>query len=272
MSLNQPNLEELDKQIEQAASLESEKDTDKKALEGHEDTNDGGQKSDEKEVENDEDQKAAESKEKQSEEDDEVKKQDPEYKKKFIESSRENQVLAAKLKKQTEALDESTTVPEPTEEELKAEHPEWDKLSEFEKRMARKELHNDKKFAVLNRIAKENKDIDSWQGKVTTFIEDPKTLIANPKLEGKEDEFRLFANKPTRRNIDFEDLVSAFLYEESSARPKNKGKMFPSSTAADKKQAASAGKISIEDSQKLMKTNYSEYKRLLLAGKIDNQV
>lgn len=201
--------------------------------------------------------------------DDEVDTESPDYKKKFVESSREAQILAAKNKKWNEAFNEAANVPVPTEEELKSEFPDWDEMTPSQQKMAAKQVHNDRRFSALQQVSEENKNIAAWNDKVSQFIEDPKVLIKNPLLEGKEDEFKLFANKPSRRGVDFEDLVSAFLYENNSKRRINKGQMFETGKGGSKeKPSRNDGKISIAESEKIRKVDFNKYKQLLKAGKI----
>jgi len=192
------------------------------------------------------------------------------YKKKFIESSKEAQVLSAKNKKTNQSLKEALKVPLPTEEELSSEYSDWDVMSDFEKKMAKNDMFNSRRLAKINEIAEENDNISAWNDKVEKYIDDPQVLISNPKLEGKVDEFKLFATKTTRRGVDFEDLVSAFLYEETKTRkPKSKGKMFATGTGGSSKKSNKDGKISIEDARVLRENDYPKWKQMIAEDKID---
>ena len=193
--------------------------------------------------------------------------------KRYIESTREAQVLSAKNKKMNDAFEEASSISDVSEVELKAEYSDWDLMSDFEQKLAKKNLINDKRFEAIQKVTKEFKDVDAWLGKVGEFVEDPKSLISYPSLEGKTEEFKLFASKPTRRGVDFEDLVSAFLYSEKAKVVKNKGKMFESAAGgAKEKQNKENGLISIDESAKLKKTNYNKWKELLKAGKISSEI
>ena len=193
-------------------------------------------------------------------------------KKKSIASSQEALILHAKNKKTNEALLKAREVPEPTEEEMKAEYPDWEAMSDFEQKMAKQTLLANKRFAVLDEVAEEFKDSEKHKEKIDGFLDDPKTLVDYPELEGREDEFKLFTAKPTRRGIEFKDLVSAFLYNasaEKSKQKKKKGKMFPDGVAGPSEPGKKAGKISIEDAILLKKTDFKKYKSMLMSGKID---
>jgi hypothetical protein len=206
------------------------------------------------------------------EEPEEPKEPPVDYKKKFIESTREAQILHAKNRKVNEVFDKAMKTPEPTEDELRKEYSDWDVMGEFEKKMAKDNMINSRRFATISEIAEENKDLEAWQTKVDTYIEDPKTLVDNPDLEGKEDEFRLFATKPTRRNMDFEDIVSAFLYDATKkVKPMKKGKMFETGTGGPNEHIRpKADKLSIEEAGKLRKTDYNKFAKYLREGKIDS--
>jgi hypothetical protein len=215
-----------------------------------------------------------ETKEEKEEVKEEVKetKEEIDYKKKFVESTREAQILHAKNKKVIESLDKAMSLNEVTEEELQTEYANWDELSEFEQKMAKDSLLNKKRLASLSEITKETKDIETWQGKVSEFISDPKTLTSIPELEGREEEFKLFATKPTRRGVDFDDLVAAFLYDiEKKRPPKQKGAMFESGTGGEKTKPKS-DKLSVEEGRKLRLTDYKKYTEYLRAGKIESDL
>ncbi len=190
-------------------------------------------------------------------------------KERLIASAQEAQILHAKNKKMTEALEKAMSEAEPTDDEIVKEFPDWDVMSDFEKKMARESLTNKKRMSALDEIVKENKDLESWQTKVDEFITDPANLNKHPELDGKLDEFKLFATKPTRRNIDFEDLVPAFLYGMKPEPPK-KGKMFETGSGGPNDKGKPKGdKINIDEARILRNTDYNKYREMLKAGKIE---
>ena len=198
-------------------------------------------------------------------------KKTPDYKEKYVNSAKEAYVLNQKNRKTNEALEKAMETPEPSEEELQKEFSDWEVMSEFEKKMAKDSLQNTRRFQALEEITKENKDLAVWQKKVDKFVDDPQTLIDNPKLEGREDEFKLFAMKPTRRNMDFDTLKAAFLYD-ASIKPssKKKGSMFESGTGGPTtKGKPASNKISVEEARDLRKHDYKKYSQYLREGKIE---
>lgn len=191
------------------------------------------------------------------------------YKKKFVESTREAQILHAKNKKMTEAINNAESMPEPTEEELRKEYTDWDELSESQQKIATQALVSSRRFKALSEVNKEFKDMEAWTDKVNTFIDDPKTLVDNPRLDGRQDEFKVFANKPTRRGVEFDDLVSAFLFNlDKEAPAKHKGQMFETGTGGPNEKGKKTGKLSLEDARTLRNTNYQKFREYLSAGKI----
>lgn len=193
--------------------------------------------------------------------------------KKLTESTKEAQKLYQDNKKITDALHEANNIPEPTEDELKAEYPEWADMSDTEKRLAKKAFINDKKMSILEQAAAETKKVEEWSNKVDTWIENPKTLAAIPELEGKEDAFKTYAKDKQRRNVSLDILYKAFLHEYRASKPSNKGKTIETGTGGSNTKAKPVDdKISLEQANQLMKTNYPKYKELLLAGKIKMDV
>lgn len=204
---------------------------------------------------------------------DDAKKEDIDYKKKFTESSREALILRAKEKKLNDALEMAKLIPEPTEEEMIKEYPEWDTMSDSERRTATRLVKADRRFAALEEVTKESKDIEGWNEKIDQFVEDPKNLITYPQLEGKIEEFKQYAAKPTHRAIPFDVLVFAFLGDRA-AQPKksNKGQQFEQGNGGPKEKAKANDKISFEQSETIRKTDYKRWTELLRAGKIDDSI
>lgn len=194
-------------------------------------------------------------------------------KKKLSASASENQIIYAQNQKMNDAIDKAAEVPEPTDQELLQEFPDWEGMSDTEKKLAKNSMHTDRRLKAITAASKDFKDLKQWQSKVTEFIENPETLTKNPLLDGKEDDFKLYALKPTRRGVDFEDLVAGFLYSNSAAKPKHKGQMFPTGSGGDKKTVVpKSNKLTVTEAAQLRQTNYTEYRRQLRAGNIDNTV
>lgn len=193
--------------------------------------------------------------------------------KKLKASSREAQILYARNKQVQEAIQKASEMPDPTDEEMQAEYSDWDVMSDFEKKMARESEASKRRLKAITDVNQQFKDLESWQNQVDTFMDNPQTLIDNPALEGRIEDFKEFATRPTRRGVDFDILISSFLYQIDSEKPtkKKKKSMFPSGSGGEATRPPKPNnKISIEQARQLRKNNYSEYKRLLLEGKIDD--
>ena len=195
---------------------------------------------------------------------------EPDYKKKFVSSQREAKVLHSKLK----GFEKASEVPDPTDQDMVKEYPDWEDMSDFEKKIAKNDWKNERRNQAIDQVIVESKNVDNWNKKVDDFIADPANLVKNPRLEGKLEDFQIFAEKPSRRNVDFEDLVSAFLFNLDENKPaKKKGKMFETGTGGSSKKAKSTSdKISVEQASALKQTDYAKYKRYLMAGKISTEI
>ena len=187
--------------------------------------------------------------------------------KRYQDSSREAQVLYSKNKKMAEAIDKAGEV-QITEDDLKKEYQDWDMMTDFEKKIARESLSTKASLNAIKEATKEFKDMDAWNKKTDDFMANPETLVKYPDLEGKEEEFKLFASKSTRMGVDFTDLVSAFLFTETKNKIKNKGSMMPTGTAGAEKGKSSDGKLSVAESRSLRTVDYKKYLDYLKAGKI----
>ena len=200
----------------------------------------------------------------------EQKSEEPDYKKKFVESTRESQILASRNRKMTEVLEQADQIPDPTPEELKAQFPDWELIDPVQQTLIKDSIKNKKIFSMLGQVTKEARDIEAWNAKVDEFVGDPKTLIQYPDLEGKQDELKVYATKATRRGVDFEDIVASFLFSESKNKPKNKGSMFQAPTPGPSAPVKpKSDKISMAEAMVLKQTNYRKYRELLVARKID---
>lgn len=191
--------------------------------------------------------------------------------KKLKASSREAQILYARNKQVQEAIQKASELPEPTDEEMSQEYEDWDVMSDFEKKMARESEASKRRLKAITDVNQQFKDYEAWSNQVDTFIDNPETLVNNPALEGRVEDFKEFATKPTRRGVDFDILISSFLYQiDSSKTPKKKKGMFPKGSGGEGKKAPKPNnKISTDQARELRKSNYAEYKRLLQEGKID---
>lgn len=191
-------------------------------------------------------------------------------KKKLSASARENQKILAKNRKLNQAIDESNDIPEPTEEELIKEYPDWEIMSDTEKKLVTEAIISKKFRQRIVQAREEGKKIEKWNEEVDKFVEDPQALIDNPELEGKTEEFKVFATEESNNSVPFKILIGAFLHQNQTAKSKNKGQMFPTGSGGpnDRPQPKS-DKLTVDQAAQLRKTDYAKFKEYLKAGKID---
>lgn len=195
------------------------------------------------------------------------------YKKKFSASSRENQKIAAKNRVINKALIAAEEMPEPTEEELAQEFKDWDVMSEAERIFAKETVISRNWRKTISQAKEQATKIEKWNESVETFVGDPKTLLDNPELEGKTEEFREFATQESNNSVPFNILVSAFLHDNSTKKQPNKGKMFERGLGgSNEKPTPKSDKITLDEARKLRETNYPKYKEYLMAGKIESDL
>lgn len=267
--LEKDEQEELEEDVEE---VEEDEDNDEDNDEDESDPDEEDEDSDDDEPEEDEDDQQDEEEEPE-EKKPEKKKLTPEEKdKKLRASTQEAQILYARNKQVQDAIENAAAIEAPTDDEMRKEFSDWDKMSDFEKKIARDSEHNKRKVESITNATTKFKELDKWQKEVDEFIDNPETVANEPRLDGKEDEFRVFATKPTRRGVAFDDLVKAFLFDvesERKSRPKKKGKMFENGTGGRKREKAKKTKLSASEAGKLRKTDYKKYVSLLKSGKID---
>jgi len=196
-------------------------------------------------------------------------------KKKAAASSAEAQILHSRTKKYDDAVIEAENIKEPEDAVMIAEYGKdaWEEMSDGNKKLAKKNWVNEKRFELISNASKEGKVAQAWVEKIDTFIKDPKNLNKHPELEGKTDDFKLFAMKPSRRGLDFEEILLAFRgFLADSPPKKNKGKMFEQGGSGKHgKPENKDDKLSASQGRALRKSDYNAWKEKLKAGKIRNE-
>lgn len=195
------------------------------------------------------------------------------YKKKASASARENQKIYAKNRVINQALVQADDIPDPTDEELTREYPDWELMSDVEKTLAKETVISRNWRKVISEAKEQATKIEKWNESVDTFVEDPKTLVDNPDLEGKTEEFKTFATDEANNSVPFKILISAFLHDHSAGKQPNKGRMFErGSGGPNDKPIPKSDKITLEEARKIRETDYSKYKELLMSGKIESDL
>lgn len=204
--------------------------------------------------------------------------QEPEIDKSKLEkmygdSTREAQILTKQTQRYNDVIEEAANLPEPSDEEMTVQYRDWEIMDDVQKQLAKAAFLSNKRFEMIREAQQEGKNTQEWYTKVDQYAEDPKTLIDFPDLEGKVEEFKIFASKGSRRGLPLEEVVGSFLYDFSKNLKPSKGKLFETGTGGtNEKVKPKSDKITVEQSKVLMETNYKKYLEYLNAGKIEDVI
>ena len=193
------------------------------------------------------------------------------FKKKASASARENQKIYAKNRVINQAIVEANEIPTPTDEEMQGIYGEsWELASDIEKESLKETQLSKRWREKIQEASNQATKIEKWNESVLKFVDDPKTLVDNPELEGKTEEFAQFATDETNNSVPFPILVAAFLHNHSVNKQSNKGRMFEKGSGGpnDKPQPKN-GKITLEEARRLRETNYEKWKEYNSKGLID---
>ena len=190
------------------------------------------------------------------------------YKKKFAESTRENQILRAKLKNQSASVADDGT---PTAREMREKYPDWDdKYPEEQEELLRREKIERELYktrAIVEKLERERE----WEQEVDDFLEKAKILDQYEDLRGKESEFKKFVHKPSHRGVSLDVLAKAFLFKPENVKPKSQ-KPSQKKTALEKGSGGSKTprktELSPEEIRLIRKNDPKRYNLLVRQGKI----
>lgn len=275
----QPTKEELQEKIKEAEELSEEdiipQDEEEEVI--SDEPSDDGESDDQEEEEQGEGEEEVVEEEEQAEPSEEEKerlrKEVEEKDKKLSASARENQKIYAKNRVINKALVDADEMPEPTEEELEKEFPEWYVMSDTEKVLAKETVISRNWRKVISEAKEQATKIEKWNDTVDSYITDPETLIKYPELEGKDEEFKDYAKDKANNSVPFNLLVSAFLHDSQGKIKPNKGKMFErGSGGPNERLKVKSNKLTLEEGRKLRETNYSSWREKLNAGLIESDL
>jgi chemotaxis protein histidine kinase CheA len=176
---------------------------------------------------------------------------------KFAESTREAQILAAKNK----TLEERQHINQPTEDDLRKAFPTFEYMTDTEKDLARSTFVATQTAQEL-RQEKLQRDAEAqWNRDIETFV------IADPKLQGREDEFRKFAMKKSHRGAPLDVLKGAFLYETPVVTPRDPAPGLEGGSGGTREPAKKG--LSAEDLRNLRTSDYQAYLEYVKNNDID---
>lgn len=196
------------------------------------------------------------------------------YKKKFGESTRNNQIVMSRFSELQKVLGDITRQEVPTEDEMRNLEPEWEYMSDREKRDATKlvvlERRQNHIFKTIGDITRDSENAR----KLDEFIEN------EPKLKGKEDDFIAFATKDSNQGASMETILKAFLYDvEEDVTPPVPTPEVPVETesaptlergnpSAGAPQEVGKKELDADDLKELRLKNPQEYMRKIQKGQI----
>lgn len=182
------------------------------------------------------------------------------YKEKFKESQKEALILKKQIEKAEEEKNKKVEI---TDDYLKGIYLDWEDMTANEQLALRKaeELKQDVQ-ELKNNANKFNNDRE-WNEKVDAYITEELPDVF-PKIVGREDEFKRFATRPTRKGLPMDDLAKIFLFENPTIEPKRS--LFHAPGSAGKPPEDEG--MSAEDVKTLRIQRPLEYMRLVREGKI----
>ena len=197
---------------------------------------------------------------------------DIDYEARYAGSTREAQILAAKNKQLTETIDAAAAISDPTDDDMKKEYgTNWETMDDVTKKLAKDAYVSTRRFKLIHEASLKNKNIDDWQGKVKSFVENPTTKQQFPQLEGREYEFTQFASMPTRVGVNFEDLVRSFSFDIKPIKRQTPGSSL-FSVGGGGAPAPNKAALTEDDIKIIRETKPKKYAKLVKEGKINIQL
>lgn len=196
------------------------------------------------------------------------------YKQKFVESQREAILLNERNKQKDAHISKLTSKDTPTDDELRTLYPWWDdpKTDEATKDFYRDQAATKRELKQTQNIALSLAEKLEFQEKLDDFIETPPDQFKGLKV--KEAEFKRFAKRKDNIGLPLETLAKAFLFdvsdEISQTTPVIKTPGLENGSGGPR-TAPKPKKMPIEEASELRQTNYQEYRRLVLAGQIEEE-
>lgn len=196
------------------------------------------------------------------------------YKQKFVESQREAILLNERNKQKEAQLNNLTSKDTPTDDELRQRYSWWDdpSVSNETKDFYKEQAARDKQLKATQSLAQTALQKLEFQEKLDDFIDEPPQEFKG--LKGNEADFKRFAKKKENVGLPLNVLAKAFLFDVSDETPAThtpvKTPGLENGTGGPR-QAPKPKKMSVEDASNLRKTNYEEYRKAVMAGKIEDE-
>lgn len=197
---------------------------------------------------------------------------EPDYKNKFIESQRDAILNHERLKQKDAHISKLTTKDTPTDDEMRSLHPEWDQLDDYNKRVLTQIRQADKRAIAAEERAAALERKREFEDSLVDFVDTPPEEFKG--LKGKESEFKRFAQRKANIGLPLDTLAKAFLFDiQDEIQPVHTPTITPGlERGSGGPRTASKTKISLTEASNLRKTNFAEYRRLVLAGQIEDDI
>ena len=194
------------------------------------------------------------------------------YETKFKQSTKEATTLHFRNKQMKDAVNDAKTIGEPTDDEIrdyaKQLGEDFDSLDNFTKNLLKRNLVNEQKFDKVSNVIEDKEELDNWVGDVSEYVNDEKILNKYPSLANRSTEFIRFSSKKSRRGMDMEDLVAAFMYSEVQGTPKKKGSLLLNRGGGQDPMPQKKG-FDADDLQALRNKDPKKYMEAVKSGKVD---
>jgi hypothetical protein len=192
---------------------------------------------------------------------------DPDYKQKFVESSKESILNAARIEAANQKLEQLTKTDTPTDAAMRQVYPEWDDLNDITKKALIRTEATAMQQKNLEAKLQADEDRRRLEAELDSVIEE------NSKLSGKENEFRRFARNPKNIGISADVLAKAFLFDvEPAPAPQQAPQEALPAGSGGPRDPLKPKKISIEEAAQIRKTDNNRYMALAKAGMIDDDI
>lgn len=186
---------------------------------------------------------------------------------KFRQSGSEAIILHHK----TKTLQEQLQPKEPSEEELKREFAEWDELTDFEKKLAKRDFMREQEVKQVKTGMTEYTNDRRWLDSVATFIETNVATGKRPLLQGKEEEFKRYCNQSKKKGTDLDILADAFLFSIGAVEAKpdvqTQKALLDNTSAGHDKKPPEPKLMTLAELGELRKTDHKKYQQIVASGK-----
>jgi len=179
------------------------------------------------------------------------------------ESQKEAMVLKSQLDKIEEEKNKKVEI---TEDFLKEKYSDWEDMTLGEQKAIKKTEELEQEITEIKNSTNQFNNDRKWQESVESYINEEIPDMF-PKIVGREEEFKRFATRPSRKGLPMDDLAKIFLFENPVTEKKKSLFHSPGGEAPQPKEG-----MTPEEAAELMRTRPGEYVRLIRAKKIKIKV